>query len=86
MIFCLQGIFDIDLDDLDMSRVIDAQFGKAWKNVKSKFHEHFKKMGGREDPEAAKRNPHELLRDRIPDWLFLCDLYSDPKYVVSLRF
>ena len=86
MIFYLQASFDLDLDDQDVCRAIDAQFAKACRNVKTSFHEHFIKIGGKEDLEAAKRNPHHLLQDRISDWIFLCDLYSDPKYVVCVQF
>ena len=63
MIFCLQASFDLDLDDQDMCRDIDAQFAKACQNVKTSFHEHFIKIGGKEDSEAAKGNPHHLLQD-----------------------
>ncbi len=82
----MQGSFDLDLDDPEVCRAIDAQFAKAWRNVKTSFHDHFIKIGGREDLEAAKGNPHPTLQDRISDWIFLCDLYSDPKYLVSVQF
>lgn len=75
---------DLDLDDLKVCQAIDARFAKVGKNVKTSFHEHFNKIRGKDDPEAAKGNPYHLLQDQISDWIFLCDLYSDSKYVVSV--
>ena len=74
------------MDDPEVCRIIDTQFAKAWRNVKTSFHEHFIKIGGKEDLEAAKGNPHHLLQDWISDWIFLCDVYNDPKYVINVQF
>ena len=61
MILHLQGSFDLGLDDPEVCRAIDAQFMKAWRTVKTSFHEHFNKIGGKKDPEATKGNLHHLL-------------------------
>ncbi|XP_048431393.1 uncharacterized protein LOC103967769 [Pyrus x bretschneideri] len=58
---------------------LDETFANRYKNWKSNLHAHFKKFN---DPEVARLEgcPSEL-EDRPEDWEWLCNHFTDPKFV-----
>ncbi|XP_048422298.1 uncharacterized protein LOC125469248 [Pyrus x bretschneideri] len=58
---------------------LDETFANRYKNWKSDLHAHFKKFN---DPEVARLEgcPSEL-EDRPEDWEWLCNHFTDPKFV-----
>ena len=54
---------------------------KMYTDWRSKSHKHYKKLGG---GTHAKRNPPKHFKDRIPDWIWLCDnIYANKKWQAS---
>ncbi|KAH6805544.1 hypothetical protein C2S51_030375 [Perilla frutescens var. frutescens] len=74
----LLTLFDIDVEDKKVQKVIDSQMQKSWRSYRHKLCTHFKKIGGEKDPIKAKSTyPDEVSKE---DWDYLCDLWSNPSY------
>ncbi|XVF49897.1 hypothetical protein PTKIN_Ptkin04bG0052900 [Pterospermum kingtungense] len=75
----LLTLFDIDVDDHKVQKLIDGQMQEAWKGHKYRMHVYFKKIGGEEDPAMAKtKRPEEVTED---DWDYLCDFWTTPSFL-----
>ncbi|TQE08824.1 hypothetical protein C1H46_005542 [Malus baccata] len=71
--------FDFKNISLEVITYLDETFANRYKNWKSDLHVHFKKWG---DLETARLEgcPSELA-DRREDWEWLCNHFTDPKFV-----
>ncbi|KAJ0494212.1 hypothetical protein HanIR_Chr12g0594831 [Helianthus annuus] len=74
----LTTLFQIDVENSKVCKVIDSYLAKAWRGYKSKLHEDFKQIGGLEDPTKAKTTPPSNVSKE--DWEYLCDMWSETKY------
>lgn len=68
----MQTIFDVDIEDAKIKKVIDSQMQKAWRNFRYSLHADFKDMKGEDNPVEAKEAGHEGVNKA--DWEYLCDL------------
>lgn len=82
---CLKTLFDIDVEDTDVCRVIDAYMARAWRGFRAELHKYFKLMEGSKDETTLAKvkatPPSDIGKD--VDWGYLCDRWSDPKFLVK---
>ncbi|CAH1414258.1 unnamed protein product [Lactuca virosa] len=50
----LTTLFEIDVEDANVRKVIDNHMARAWRNYRSQLHDYFKGIGGPVDPTKAK--------------------------------
>jgi hypothetical protein len=81
---CLKTLFDIDVENTDVCKVIDAYMSRAWRNYRAKLHDYFKAIEGSKNAtnlaEAKAACPDDVGKE---DWEYLCDRWSDPKFMVT---
>lgn len=70
-------MFDIDIDDEEVQKVIDFQMAKAWRTFKYKLHTHF--TGLKEDEDPKENCPDEVTQE---EWDYLCGRWADHAYKV----
>lgn len=70
-------MFDIDIDDEKVQKVIDFQMAKAWRTFKYKLHTHF--TGLKEDEDPKENCPDEVTQE---EWDYLCGRWADHAYKV----
>ncbi|XP_052206195.1 uncharacterized protein LOC127810657 [Diospyros lotus] len=75
----LLTVFDINIEDKNIQKVIDKQMQRAWRGHKYKLHAYFKEIGGEKDPIKAKSKRHEEVSQ--DDWDYLCDLWTNPVFM-----
>ncbi|CAI9276017.1 unnamed protein product [Lactuca saligna] len=76
----LTTLFDIDVENENVCKVIDSYMARSWRNFRAELHKYFKEIGGPEDPIKAKTKPPSNIRSK-EDWEYLCDMWCEPKYM-----
>ena len=76
----MKTLFDIDVENSNVRKVIDSYMSRAWRGHRATLHAYFKKIGGEADPTKAKITPPSDVKKE--DWEYLCDMWSDEKYLV----
>ncbi|KAL4562931.1 hypothetical protein LXL04_026962 [Taraxacum kok-saghyz] len=77
----LTTLFDIDVENKNIGKVIDSYMARSWRNYQAELHKYFKEIKGLEDPVKAKSLPPSDIRP-IKDSEYLCDMWCEPKYLV----
>ncbi|KAI7740789.1 hypothetical protein M8C21_030207 [Ambrosia artemisiifolia] len=73
----LEDTFDTDVENSNVSQVIDSYMATTWRGQRDKLHDHIKEIGGSDDPTRAKTTPPSNIMKE--DWEYLCDTWSDKK-------
>lgn len=80
----MKTLFDIDVEDPKVRKLIDSCMAKAWRGYRGDLHRYFKEIGGQEDLNKAKtsRPSDSDCQVSQEDWEYLCNMWFDPKYQV----
>ncbi|KAK9051006.1 hypothetical protein SSX86_027631 [Deinandra increscens subsp. villosa] len=75
----LTTLFDIDVEDPNVCKVIDSYMARTWRGYRATLHNHFKDIQGLADPSKAKTTPPSGISKE--DWEYLCEMWSEKKYL-----
>ncbi|KAD3336146.1 hypothetical protein E3N88_31665 [Mikania micrantha] len=75
----LTTLFDIDVENSNICKVIDSYMARAWRGYRAKLHDHFKEIGGSENATKGKTTPPSNVSKE--DWKYLCDMWCGTKYL-----
>ncbi|KAL4585273.1 hypothetical protein LXL04_009889 [Taraxacum kok-saghyz] len=76
----LTTLFDIDVENKNIAKVIDSYMARSWRNYRAELHNYFKEIKGLEDPIKAKTTPPSNICNK-EDWEYLCEMWCKPKYL-----
>ncbi|KAL8209563.1 hypothetical protein R6Q57_006295, partial [Mikania cordata] len=75
-------LFDIDVENSNVCKVVDSYMARAWRAHRAKLHAHFKEIGGSKDPTKAKVSPPYNISKE--DWEYLCDMWCGATFLLNL--
>ncbi|KAK9066743.1 hypothetical protein SSX86_014066 [Deinandra increscens subsp. villosa] len=75
----LTTLFEFDVEDPNVCKVIDSYMARAWRGYRAELHVYFKEIQGLADLAKAKATPPPGTRKE--DWEYLCDMWSETKYL-----
>ncbi|KAL8216597.1 hypothetical protein R6Q57_023434 [Mikania cordata] len=75
-------LFDIDMENSNVCKVVDSYMARAWRAHCAKLHAHFKEIGGSKEPTKAKASPPYNISKE--DWETLCDMWCGATFLVKL--
>ncbi|KAL8251243.1 hypothetical protein R6Q59_034936 [Mikania micrantha] len=79
----LTTLFDIDVENSNICKVIDSYMARAWRGYRAKLHDHFKEIGGSENATKGKTTPPSNVSKE--DWKYLCDMWCGTKYLETAK-
>ncbi|KAL8226027.1 hypothetical protein R6Q57_018584 [Mikania cordata] len=81
--FPFQTLFDIDVENSNICKVIDSYMARAWRAHRAKLRAYFKENGGSKDLTKIKASPPYNISKE--DWEYLCDMWCDAKFLETAK-
>ncbi|KAL8249935.1 hypothetical protein R6Q59_006803 [Mikania micrantha] len=79
----LTTLFDIDVENSNVCKVVDSYMARAWRDHRAKLHAHFKEIGGSKEPTKAKASPPYNISKE--DWEYLCDMLCGATFLKTAK-
>ncbi|KAI7733133.1 hypothetical protein M8C21_002445, partial [Ambrosia artemisiifolia] len=77
-------LFDIDVENSNVRKVINNYMARAWMGHRAKLHDHFKEIGGSDDPTRAKTTPPSNIKKE--DWdIFVSEIAKKKKVMARAK-
>ncbi|KAL8228437.1 hypothetical protein R6Q57_016021 [Mikania cordata] len=75
--FPFKTLFDIDVENLNICKVVDSYMARAWRAHRAKLHAYFKENGGSKDLTKIKASPLTILAKKTRNIYAICGVMQN---------